>query len=143
MEISAIDQEVSDFDWFAVDSGNYLVHFASAGGRLPNSVASSKENLDLLKSYFLGLPILFAQSEIFVAPTKAPFPYLECAFRGLFSYDGNVTGGAMDTVYQLVAQPPHVLTLADLPLAVAAIVTQTQLPFAVAGLVTLDTSAVS
>ena len=143
MEISDIDQEVSDFDWFAVDSDNYLVHFASAGGRLPNSVASSKENLDLLKSYFLGLPILFAQAEIFVAPTKAPFPYLECAFRGLFSYDGNVSGGVMETVYQLVAQPPRVLTLADLPPVISAIVIQTQLPFAVADLVTLDTSVVA
>jgi hypothetical protein len=142
MEISTIDQEVSDFDWFAVDRDNYLVHFASAGGRLPNSVAVSRENLDLLKSYFLGLPVLFSKSEIFVAPTTAPFPYLECAFRGLFSYDGNVSGGAMDTMYQLVARPPRVLTLADLPPTIAATVTQTQLPFAVTGLAKFDTSIV-
>ena len=44
--------EVYDYDWFAVDGNGYLLHFASAGGMLPVSVAASEEVLLKLKALF-------------------------------------------------------------------------------------------
>lgn len=55
MEISRIAQEITDFDWYAVDPSGYLVQFSSAGGRLPGSVAASSEALAQLTPYFLTL----------------------------------------------------------------------------------------
>ena len=147
MLISEIDQEVSDFDWFAVDCNGYLVHFASIGNRLPQSVSASKENLELLESYFMSLPILFNEVDIFPHLATAAVPYshlyLEYVCRGLFSYDAVIPAGPMGTTHKLVACPPRALTLADLPNEIAEIVSKTQLGVSIVDLALFDTKAVA
>ena len=49
---SIVYSEVYDYDWFAIDDNGYLLHFASAGGMLPVSVAASEEVLLKLKALF-------------------------------------------------------------------------------------------
>jgi len=143
MQISEIDQEISDFDWFAIDCNGYVVHFSSGGNQLPHSVAASKESLDLLQHYFLSLPILFSKTEIFVAPTNTPFPYLAYARRGLFSYEAIQYAWPMHTSYELTARPLRALALANLPAEIAELVSKTQLGFSIIGLVSLDTEMVA
>jgi hypothetical protein len=147
MVISEIDQEVSDFNWFAVDCNGYLIHFASIGNRLPPSVSASKENLELLESYFMSLPILFTEVDIFphlaTAAVSYSQLYLEYACRGLFSYEAIIPAGPMGTTHKLVARPPHTLTLADLPDEIAKIISKTQLGISIAGLASFDTKAVA
>ena len=52
---SIVYSEVYDYDWFAVDGNGYLLHFASARGMLPVSVAASQKVLLKLKAFFENL----------------------------------------------------------------------------------------
>lgn len=144
MIISAIDQEVSDFDWFARDSEGYLVHFVSCGNRLPDSVADSYERLALLETYFSALPILFTKAEIspdldttLVLDSNC---YLKYACRGLFSYKGSQWPNSS---YELIASPAQAVKLTDLPPAIAKLVSRTKLNFSVLGLASLSTATVA
>ena len=146
--ISEGEQRAYDFDWFAVDTVGYLVNLTSWGGKLPASVAASKENLKMLENYFSALPELSTDKEFEAKFTDATpdgelSTYLEYIRRGFFSFDRIDYNNHDSCVYQLVAQPPRPLLVADLPPDIAAIVPQTRLPFAVATLATLETSAVA
>jgi hypothetical protein len=53
--ITEQEQFALDIDWFFTN-GYSVAFVASAGGRLPQSVSKSKENLELLSCYFRNLP---------------------------------------------------------------------------------------
>lgn len=147
MLISAIDQEVSDFDWFAVDANNCLLHVASGGGRLPASAAASKEKLAILSCYFSSLPILYSEAEIFLASVQAavPYPsvYTHYACRGLVSFSGLLTAYPLGTLHELVARPPRALLITDISPEMADLIAETRLPFSVADVVILDTETLA
>ena len=147
MLISDIDQEVSDFDWFAVDPNGCLFHVASGGGHLPASVATSREKLDILSSYFSSLPILYSEAEIFLssATAAAPFPELftHYACRGLVSFSGLLTAYPMGTLHELIARPPSALLIKDVSPEMASLIAQTRLPFSVVNVAILDTETVA
>ncbi|WP_310393291.1 hypothetical protein [Hymenobacter sp.] len=148
MCISKEEQQAYDFDWFAVDADGYLVHLSSWGGKLPASVADSRENLETLESYFGTLPELSTNEEIEATFTAATpngdlSSYLEYVRRGLFSFDRIDYNNHDSCAYRLVARPPRPVRAADLPPGIAAVVIQTQLPSAVTGLANLDTAAVA
>jgi hypothetical protein len=52
MIIEKWEEETTDFDWFALDDQGKIGHFTTGGfGALPQSVASSKEDLEKLVNY--------------------------------------------------------------------------------------------
>jgi hypothetical protein len=52
MAISMIDEEVTDYDWFAVDKDGRVGHFTTGGiGTLPRVVADSSDNLNFIVDF--------------------------------------------------------------------------------------------
>jgi hypothetical protein len=151
MEISSIDQEITDFDWYAVDSNGYLVQFASGGGTLPRSVALSSEALAQLHHYFLTLSTTETTTAHFnpdlslvVSRLSNIYAYnlyihssANFAKSGLFAF--NKTDLAhRDNYYHLVAYPAKPLLLTELPTAIRALISRTRLPFSIEGITTLN-----
>lgn len=150
MEISSIDQEITDYDWYAVDPNGYLVQFSSGGGTLPSSVASSSEALLQLHHYFLtlstetttahfnpNLPSVVPSLSTSHAYNRYIQAYATSAKRGLFVFDKTDLAD-YDNYYHLVAYPARPLLLTELPPAIRALISRTRLPFAIAGIATLN-----
>ncbi|UOQ51754.1 hypothetical protein [Hymenobacter cellulosivorans] len=119
MEISSIDQEVTDFDWYAVDTSGCVIQFASGGGPLPGSVAASIEALTQLHDYFLSLstetttarlnPHLAQVVRNIVGKDEDAYrryahSFLNYGKRGLFAFDKTDLAHA-ENRYHLVAYP--------------------------------------
>jgi hypothetical protein len=150
MEISSIDQEITDFDWYAVDPNGYLVQFFSGGGTLPSSVASSSEALAQLHHYFLtsstetttahfnpDLPLVVPSLSNSYAYNLYIHSSANFAKSGLFAF--NKTDLAhQDNYYHLVAYPAKPLLFTELPPAIRALISRTCLPFAIDGIATLN-----
>ncbi|MFD2786549.1 hypothetical protein [Hymenobacter rubripertinctus] len=144
MCISDIDQEISDIDWFAADKDGRILHLASAGGVLPESVAASQQNLLLLHQYFLELPE--AGTAIMAIEPKSGIRYdsfLRYARRGLYSFDKVDLHNRLDSRYQLVARPAVPLLLTELPPELAQLLHRTQLPGSVANLAGLQVADIT
>jgi len=124
--ITETEQETLDLDWFFTD-GKYIGFMASGGGKLPNSVAQSKEDHQALVNYFRNLP---EASDVLVNPelnrllmkrfgSGADKKYLEdyilMTKKGLYSYDKTVLGNFSEPHYHLVASPEEPLRLENLP----------------------------
>jgi hypothetical protein len=155
MEISSIDQEVTDFDWYAVDLNGYLVQFSSGGGILPGSVAASSEAVAQLTHYFLilstentsahlnpDLSVLVPHARNENATALYAYRSVNYAKSGLFAFD-KTDLTHQDNRYHLVASPAKPLTLAELPPAISALVSRTRLPWAISGIATLDANAIA
>jgi hypothetical protein len=154
MEISSVDQEITDFDWYAVDLSGYLVQFSSGGGILPSSVAASSEILAQLTHYFLtlstettsahlnpDLPLLVPHVRNEYAAALYAYNSVNYAKSGLFAF--NKTDLAhRDNCYHLVAYPAKPLSLAELPPGISTLVSRTRLPWAINGISTLDANAI-
>jgi hypothetical protein len=151
MEITTIDQEVTDFDWYAIDPNGHLIQFASGGGSLPLSVVSSSEALEQLHRYFLALPV--KNLAVHINPNLAQVVkgmsdinrYIESsvgyANRGLYAFD-KTDLAHQDNLYHLVARPDNPLLCNELPTHIIALVSRTRLPFAIAGLSTVDVDSI-
>jgi len=92
--ITLIEQETLDIDWFFTN-GEFIAFALSAGGKLPDSVAKSKEGLAILFDYFDSLPY---KSEVVINPdlkdiigSKVTEEYLasfdNMGRKGLFAFD--------------------------------------------------------
>lgn len=141
MEISSIDQEVSDYDWFAIDSEGNIGCFASSGGILPRSVAESAEDLKSLTDYFQALKA--EESNYLLAPTFT-FPkdivtdkqreyflssYAHYSARGLYSFGRNQLdrrGRADAFDYGPITIPSKPSLINQLPTTIQNILTKTQ-----------------
>lgn len=67
MVISELDEEVTDFDWFAMDKDGRIGHFTTGGmGALPRTVAASRDDLRLITDFFVET--LPASTEASLAP---------------------------------------------------------------------------
>lgn len=153
MRIDEIDQEVNDFDWFAVDINGCIIHFASGGGKLPNSVSASREDLAQLHAYFLSLPTISAPVQInpnlaqvienlsdISRYTASSVKYAQCS---LFSFNKtDLTHPRSNNFYHPVAYPENALSLAELPATIAAIISRTILPFSVRGVFKIDVDTI-
>jgi len=131
MRIDELEQETSDIDWFATDSSGYIIHFASGGGSLPESVASSQEILLQLYQYFLALPDTASASQVQAEPNVAKGAdyqsFIRYARRGLFSFEKASLSNLADPVYSLVARPVVPLTIKNIPEPIATLVRRTTL----------------
>ncbi|MCB2407454.1 hypothetical protein [Hymenobacter lucidus] len=146
MRIDEQDQEDADIDWFAVDAAGYILHVASGGGILPESVAASQEVLLELHQYFLTLPDTTAAeaAEVEEGADEAGSyqSFARYARRGLFSFEKTRLHERADTRYHLVARPVVPLLVSQLPRKLAQLLGRTQLPGAVVGLPALDVTRI-
>jgi hypothetical protein len=151
MLISEIDEEVNDYDWFAVDSEGQVGHFTTGGmGKLPRAVAASSDDLRLITGFFRST--LSPSTEARLAPkareaannanwrkgwtrpmdAKAALghcfqDFMQMASRGLYSFDHSY---ALDCnsprtrpcpLYYRIAIPTKPLHAIDLPMNVQTI----------------------
>lgn len=145
MRIDEIDQEDADIDWFAADSNGHILHVASGGGILPESVAASQEVLLELHQYFLTLPETDSAVVAEVADGTDEGSYqgfARYARRGLYSFAKTRLHERSDARYYLVAQPLRPLTVAELPKNIATLLRRTQLLAPVAGQTSLDAASI-
>ncbi|TGE22245.1 hypothetical protein E5K00_18535 [Hymenobacter aquaticus] len=146
MRIDELDQEDADIDWFALDSQGHILHVASGGGILPESVAASQEVLLELHQYFLTLPDTTAAEAVAVeagAEEAGGYQsFARYARRGLFSFEKTRLHERADTRYHLVARPVVPLLASQLPKQLAQLLGRTQLPASVAEQHALDVTRI-
>lgn len=108
------EQQSLDIDWFFTD-GRFIGFVASAGGRVPDSVARSPENSKVLSLYFRGLPEI---SSVMIR-SEEDNGYLEdfiyMTARGLFAFDKTVLNNFSESNYHLVSKPLNPLTMDSVP----------------------------
>ena len=143
MPIPTHDQLDADIDWFATDAAGHIVHVASGGGRLPESVAASQEALLALHQHFLTRPETGAAQVAEGANAADASGAARYARRGLFSFAKTDLHAPTDAQYRLVARPAVPLTVAELPPALAQLLRRTRLPGPVAGRVALDAATIA
>ncbi|PWN71056.1 hypothetical protein C1631_000045 [Chryseobacterium phosphatilyticum] len=135
--ITEMEQAGLDIDWFITD-GEYIGFMASGGGKLPESVAKSKKNNELLVEYFRNLPEI---SEVVINPKLDDILikifgsgvderyleyYVSMTKKGLFSFDKTYPNQFSDPNYHLVTSPKTPLKLKELPQDILDIVIGTQ-----------------
>jgi hypothetical protein len=144
MRIDEIDQEDADIDWFATDSNGHILHVASGGGILPESVAASQEVLLELHLYFLTLPELEVAEVVNGAEEASSYQsFARYARRGLFSFEKTRLHERSDTRYHLMARPLRPLLLHELPAPLAEMLDRTRLSGSVAEQVALDVATIA
>ena len=143
MRIHYIDQEDADIDYFATDADGHIVHVASGGGRLPESVAASQADLLALHQHFLTRPETGAAQLAEGVDTAEASGAARYARRGLFSFAKTNLHERADARYQLVARPAVPVLLAALPPELAQLLHRTQLPGSVAELALLYAAAIA
>jgi len=138
--IPEIEQEATDFDWFAADESGCVGHFTTAGFKLlPKSVSVSAEDLKKVTDYFRQLTPTGAGYQVSGELEKeiGPFEsekkraqylssFSEMADRGLYSFDID-TYVRPGLAYFRVAVPVQPVRLESLPKEVREIVERTQL----------------
>ena len=144
MQITSYNQEDADIDWFATDSNGHILHVASGGGILPESVAASQEVLLELHQYFLTLPELEVAEVVNGAEeASSPRSVARYARRGLFSFEKTRLHERADTRYHLVARPLRPLTVAELPAPLAELLSRTRPPAPVAQQATINSASIA
>ena len=138
--IPEIEQEATDFDWFAADERGFIGHFTTAGFKLlPKSVSESAVALKKVTNYFkqltptgIGYHVsgdLDKQTGPFESEGKRAqylSSFSEMAARGLYSFDID-TYVRPGLAYFLVAAPVQPVRLDSVPMDVRAIVERTRL----------------
>lgn len=129
-----IEQETLDIDWFFTDNIS-IAFVASAGGKLPVSVAKSKINIEKLTNYFRSLPIIsdveindhllktFKNEEM---RQKYFADFILMAKKGLYAFDKITLNDFSDSKYQLVVKPKRLLNISDIPNDILSILNQTK-----------------
>lgn len=124
--------------WVFFTDGKYIGFIASGGGKLPNSVAESKEEHHVLVNYFRSLPEIsevLVNSEldrllIKIVGSGVDERYLEdyvsMTKKGLYSYDKTGLNNSLDPHYHLVASPNEPLKLESLPKDILNILSKTR-----------------
>ncbi len=128
--ITETEQFTLDIEWFFTD-GNFIAFVTSAGGRLPNAISKSKENVETLANYLGDLPII---CEAAINPNLSRFikkkdiddqylyDYIHFGMRGFYTYDKTTPGNFADDNFHLVTIPKTPLKLNDLPSEIKAII---------------------
>lgn len=145
MRIHETDQIDADIDYFATDADGHILHVASGGGILPESVAASQEVLLELHQYFLTRPETGSAVAVEGAEGADEGSYpgaVRYARRGLFSFAKTRLHKRADTGYYLVARPAQPLTVAELPERLAQLLGRTSALGSVAGQTSLDIRAI-
>ncbi|MGL6127558.1 hypothetical protein [Chryseobacterium artocarpi] len=115
-----IEQQSLDIDWFFTGN-NEIAFVASAGGKLPETIAELGEKNGILSSYFRNLPEI---SDVIINPElKSILPdvnetylsdFINMAKKGIYAFDKTVLNNFLDSNYHLVVSPKNPLKLKDL-----------------------------
>ncbi|WP_019949179.1 hypothetical protein [Hymenobacter aerophilus] len=143
MPIPDHDQIDADIDWFATDPEGHILHIASGGGVLPESVAASQADLLALHQHFLTRPETGAAQLAQGTNAAEASGAARYARRGLFSFAKTDLHTPTDAHYRLVARPAVPLTVAALPPALVQLLRRTRLPAPVAGRAALDAATIA
>ncbi|AQW92100.1 hypothetical protein [Elizabethkingia anophelis] len=119
MAYSLIEQHSRDLDIFLRDS-NKFIHFASAGGLLPEQAINSDEYNNLIIE---AISSDTSEFEIDINPNLIELlglnqdslttyleSFIEMARKGFFSYDKSKLGDFEDQTFHLVARPRQPIT---------------------------------
>lgn len=122
MVMSELFIESHDLDWFAVNSENFIAHFATGGtDKLPSKLKESKSLWEHQFDFFSNLPditeAIFCEENLPIFNNlKEKEEYLESflnyAKKGIFSYDIDFDNLA----YKLIAFPKNPIELTNLSL---------------------------
>jgi hypothetical protein len=127
MEYTEEMQSYLDLDWFLIDINKKVAHCASGGGKLPKSVAISKEEQEEMASFIRTLPEV--SENIIINPNLNSYltfntaqdkerylqDFIFMAKRGLYSYDKTIINNPQDFKYHLVAKPTMLLVSSNFP----------------------------
>jgi hypothetical protein len=120
-----IEEETLDIDWFFTD-GNHIGFVASAGGKLPRSIADLElDDDEILFSY---IDSLIEDRETLISPdlnsiaqdngftiTEKYLSYFESMSRkGFYSFNKS-NNNRLQTIYHLVTKPINPLKVSDIP----------------------------
>ncbi len=129
---SEIEQATLDIDWFFTNNSE-IAFAASGSGKLSASVAKSREDLELVFSWFEDLP---ERCDIIINPELKKIVgrvtdmyllgFVVMAYKGLFAYDKTRPCRFLDFDYHLVASPVNPLRLSELPLEILTILLKTK-----------------
>jgi hypothetical protein len=139
VELSQIDFDTIDLDWFAIDAYGYVGHFTTGGrGAIPRSVTASVDGIRTLTAFFrrtLGpttsvtigkrLSVHFTFEDE-LARTRYLQDFTQMASRGLFSFD-YLPGDPYPAGYFLVAAPERPVHYHSLPTTIQRILLETTL----------------
>ncbi|RNA61958.1 hypothetical protein D1631_08430 [Chryseobacterium nematophagum] len=127
-----IEQQTLDIDWFFTDNDE-IAFVASAGGKLPETIAELGDGNGLLSSYFRNLPNM---SEVIINPQlenmvqnvdeKYLSDFINMSKKGLYSFDKTVLNNFSDCSYHLVTKPITPLILTDLSANILDIILKTK-----------------
>jgi hypothetical protein len=140
VRIDEIEQDGTDFDWFAVDEEGSVAHFATVGfKRLPATISCSAEDLTVVTDYFLNRAPVVSEHQINqdigrnrddwkgeAAEGRYLKSFVEMADRGLYSYDIETYVNPA-TAYFCVAVPTRPVSIEHLPENVRIILKRTVL----------------
>jgi len=128
-----IEQQNLDIDWFFTDN-NEIAFVASAGGKLPTTIANLGVGNGDLSSYFRSLPEI---SEIIINPQlKDIIPdaneaylsdFINMAKKGIYAFDKTILNNFFDSNYHLVVNPKTPLKLENLSSEILEIILKTRL----------------
>ena len=121
MSYSLLEQYSRDIDYYVFNLKIGLLHFASAGGRLPSIIEGNDLNNEQLHLAILELPSSY---EIEINPNLTEITglsgqqletyladFISIAKRGLFSFDKTNINVQQDSNYHLVAWPKEPMPL--------------------------------
>lgn len=132
---SEFEQNEHDYDLFFADEHGRIAHISHVGYRLlPPTIAQSKENQELLRSYFLNLPVRggytvpdsltnhlsrkgVSDTDGYIAPSRF------MSIRGLYAFD-SYTWDYKQRPYFIVTRPELPIELRELRADVQSILTQ-------------------
>ena len=143
--ISDMDEEVNDYDWFAVDKEGNIGHFATGGvGTMPRSVAISSSDLTYVTDFFRRTLPSSTQAHLASKAREASEQmdsdalverrfrdFIMMAGRGIYSFDHSYALGRPNQrirpcpLYYRIAIPASPIHLSDLPDAIQAILVRT------------------
>lgn len=131
MRITEFDLQIEDLEWYAIDENNNIAFFTSGGfGYVPEFICKSRENLDIVSSYFDALDNNFTKAEVidgaFDDYPKDEFKEdcINISEKGLFCYD---VSDDVEGEYKLLCRPINMIKLSDLPKEIQDILRQYKL----------------
>ncbi|WP_058302046.1 hypothetical protein [Gorillibacterium timonense] len=134
MEITEIDLEVEDIEWYGMDETGRIARFTSGGSkRVPEFIRESREKLDTLCEFFENLnPNL--EEEVTFSEETPSLPrneyWQECkkiAQKGLYRFDISDEQDPKGD-YRLICKPSSELRISDLPETIQSILLNYLIP---------------
>jgi hypothetical protein len=121
MEISKVEQSVNCYEFYVIDKAGSIAFMYSAGGELPKSTASSKENLDEIWLFFENLKCN-VKSEVLLSNDSR---INEALHQRLYVFDNIDYMDSDSNLYKKVGIVQSPLDIEELPNEIKAILSKT------------------